>query len=101
MNGVRVLLVVVAVGSVEVINWRVRRHPSPPFSCEICDTARPGQPLTRHQPPTGLSVPGCDALADEVQKAISRPHGERGAHVGGFKRLATGCGPTNGATGRT
>jgi hypothetical protein len=28
MNGVRVLLVAVAVGSVEVISWHVRRHAS-------------------------------------------------------------------------
>ena len=51
--------------------------------------------------PTGLSMPS-DPLPDEVQQAISRPlHGARGAHVGGFKRLAAGCGPTNGAAGRT
>jgi hypothetical protein len=58
--------------------------------------------MTRHQLPPGLSFfPSSDALPDEVQQAISRPvHRARGAHVGGFKQLATGCGPTDGAAGR-
>ena len=47
----RVLLVAVAVGSVEVVSWRVRRHASHPFSCQTCGTAHPGPPITGHQHP--------------------------------------------------